>query len=374
MHVTELFEAGALEAEVESGAVKRQVHPTRPLAIYNYSDVCQYRRMWNPVNAQCRGLIIDTESGEVIARPFPKFFNYTETAMPKFALNSPPVVFDKLDGSLGICYPDDTQPSGHAVATRGSFASEQAAWATAHLNDRWPDFAPRAGVTTLWEIVYPENRIVVNYGDRAELVLLAAIEVHTGLDVPLWEVDWWPGSVVDHLGQMPHVDDAYRHGTSNEYESLEGVVAVWYRPDQESFRLKIKHPEYVRLHRIVSSLSNRAVWETLSRGESMEQVILESGLPDECFEWVRKWEDTLRAQYAEQRSTALADFDRIMESFDENDPPTGGKARRRFAEQAKLTKYPHLVFKLLDGKDITEMVWKGCYPEMREAWSGLEAE
>jgi RNA ligase len=87
-------------------------------------------------------------------------------------------VTDKADGSLGILYP--LPSGGWAMSTRGSFASEQAAHATQVLNERYGDFQPAPGVTTLVEIVYPQNRIVLDYAGMDDLILLGGVEVATG--------------------------------------------------------------------------------------------------------------------------------------------------------------------------------------------------
>lgn len=58
-----------------------------------------------------------------VLRPLPKFLNHDQPEAPVIALDEPVVVTDKADGSLGIIYPT---PDGPAVATRGSFASDQA--------------------------------------------------------------------------------------------------------------------------------------------------------------------------------------------------------------------------------------------------------
>src|SRR5439155_17561955 len=51
-----------------------------------------------------------------------------------------------VHNSLGILYPT---PEGHAIATRGSFASEQALHATEVLREKYAAFEPPAGHTVL---------------------------------------------------------------------------------------------------------------------------------------------------------------------------------------------------------------------------------
>src|SRR5205085_2436932 len=106
-----------------AGHVRGQRHPDRPYVIYNYTEACQYAGAWTPVTLACRGLIVAESTGAVLARPYPKFFNHDQAHAPALRLDAPAAVTDKADGSLGILYRDgDTL----AVATRGSFASDQA--------------------------------------------------------------------------------------------------------------------------------------------------------------------------------------------------------------------------------------------------------
>src|SRR5690606_11460751 len=163
----------------------------------------------------------------------------TEKPTPKFTWSSPPVLYEKLDGSLGIIYPHN---GSLAVATRGSFASRQAVWASHFVYNHMPNFSQPEGITTLVEIIYPENRIVVDYKGESQLVLLGAVDNATGKDIPIWEIDWWDGPTADNHGKLT-LDEAYRYATSNEFAEREGIVAVWHFPDKPAFRLKFKHPE-----------------------------------------------------------------------------------------------------------------------------------
>ena len=102
----------------EEGLVYKQVHPTLPLTIWNYSEKVQYENLWNEITLQTRGLVTD-DKGNVVARPYRKFFNMEErkhTPTPDFE------VYDKLDGSLGILFNYEGE---WVFATRGSFNSDQ---------------------------------------------------------------------------------------------------------------------------------------------------------------------------------------------------------------------------------------------------------
>lgn len=103
----------------------------------------------------CRGLIVDAENW-IVQRPFEKFFSIEQL--------EPFDVYDKLDGSLGILYWVGDEP---AIATRGSFISDQAKRGTEFLRAR-KDLNLDRRYTYLFEIIYPENRVVVNYGDQSK--------------------------------------------------------------------------------------------------------------------------------------------------------------------------------------------------------------
>jgi tRNA splicing ligase len=67
----------------DEGLVQKQLHPTLPLTIWNYTPKVQYGvtggqyKLWDDITVQCRGLVTD-DNGVVVARPFKKFFNIEE--------------------------------------------------------------------------------------------------------------------------------------------------------------------------------------------------------------------------------------------------------------------------------------------------------
>ena len=98
----DLVDLDLLDEMVTRGFVSAQTHPSRPLRIFNYTAACQYSGEWNAATLLCRGLVVNSDSGQVLARPFAKFFNYGQPGAPALDPTAPVTVFDKLDGSLGI--------------------------------------------------------------------------------------------------------------------------------------------------------------------------------------------------------------------------------------------------------------------------------
>jgi len=159
-----------LVAHIENGYVNRQWHPTLPLCILNYSKKCQYEYFWDNVTRQTRGLIYNFNTNEVISRCMTKFLNYTDESPPKFTLSIPPVVTDKLDGSMITYYRYyDGDKYWPGLASRGSFTSEQAVWAAEIWADKYHALEVPLGLTPIFELIYPSNRIVCNYKDLKDL-------------------------------------------------------------------------------------------------------------------------------------------------------------------------------------------------------------
>lgn len=246
--LADLMEPMELYEMISEGYVRKQTHPTLPyLFILNYTEKAQFERVWNDVTRQCRGLIVE-ESGRVVARPFDKFFNYGE-GVTQYDPRTWCRVTDKMDGSLGIVYPT---PNGPAVATRGSFTSEQAVHATKLLHSRYAGWAPPNGFTVMFEIIYPSNRIVVDYGGWDDLVLIGARGISTGTSLHLPLVGW-TGPVTETFS----------------YTTLAEALSAPPRPGAEGLvvhfgddtRLKIKQEDYVQLHRILTGFTARRLWE-----------------------------------------------------------------------------------------------------------------
>ncbi|AYR01581.1 RNA ligase [Arthrobacter phage Seahorse] len=345
MHIDELFSPDLLAAEIDAKRIRPNDHPTLPLRLYNYTELAQYQKAWNDVTRNCRGLIVHRETGEVVARPFPKFFNHSEDLHPDFDLSEPVTVTDKLDGSLGIIYP--AGDGGYAVATRGSFTSEQAIHATQMLRTKYPDWAPPAGWTALFEIIYPANRIVVDYGKADDLVLLGGVSIESGISCSPAGISW-PGPITTTFGYESFAD-ALAAGTR---KNAEGLVVHFRTSD---VRVKIKQDDYVALHRIVTGWNERTIWERLASGESLDLLI--EGLPDEFHKWATGIADGLSAKHTILINGACTEHLAIL-----NRMPSGWTRKDYALEAAKRPLFRPALFQLLDGRDINDWAWKQIYP------------
>lgn len=337
-----------LETYVEKGYIRKTKHPKHNLYIYNYTQSAQFEKKWNKYTKMARGLVLDG-NGNIHARPFGKFFNLGELSRSAIPNKRNFEVYDKMDGSLGILflYKDKVM-----LATRGSFNSDQAIHGKEIFDAKYSHIQLEEGKTYLVEIIYKSNRIVINYGDMEDLVLLAIIDNKSGRDLPLDYDLGFP--VVKKFDGINDINELVEKHEDNK----EGFVVKY----DNDFRMKIKMEEYVRLHRIVTGVNTKSVWEYLRSGDSVLEML--DKVPDEFYRWVKEVKEDLETRYNEIESRAWTDFSELQSvklgtNFREN--------RKLQAEFIHTKKYPNILFSMLDGKDYTSTIWKMIKPEKAES-------
>lgn len=330
------IDVAAFREQEEQGFITCRSHPTHDLLIWNYTPKTQYEHVWNDITVQARGLITRSD-GTVVARSFPKFFNIEEAqdAIPL----EPFMVTEKVDGSLGILHFIDDKPR---IATRGSFTSEQAIKANEILQKKYSDFTFDPAWTYLFEILFPQNRIVVDYGATEDLVLLTAIHTETGNELDIHVLDW-PFPVVKHYNGIKDINELKKLEEPNK----EGFVIRF----ESGLRLKAKFSEYVRLHRILTQCTARTIWELLRDNQSFDDLL--EKVPDEFYKWVQNTRDTLQTQFDNIEISMAKVFMQVK------DLPT----RKEQATIVCKHAYPAVIFSMLDGKSYADIIWKQLKPQ-----------
>lgn len=280
------------EKLVAEGFLRRRVN--EDLVLYNYTDKCTYERHWNEFTLNSRGIVFEKNTGELIARPFPKFFNVGETEETKFENlpKEPYEVFDKADGSLGILYYHHSKKMWR-INTRGSFSSDQAIKANEMLT-RYDVSKLHTAYTYMLEIIYPENKIIVDYGDLEELRLLGVIHTKSGIE----DAHDWLKMTSDLTG-FPLVssfnttieqalEDRKKWPTNKE-----GYVVKF----ENGLRVKIKGEEYLALAKIMNHMSPLSFWENMERGKVSEKFM--EKVPEEFSDEASLYKADLERKYFE---------------------------------------------------------------------------
>lgn len=337
-------ELQALEA---MGYVRAVAHKTLDLKVWNYTPQVAFDNVFAtyPLLSECRGLVTDL-NGEIKGRGFTKFFNWEQHQPEDFPNSDEPVeITEKMDGSLLIVFRYKNQI---VYTTRGSFYSDQAL-AGAELfrkiyNEDWIE----EGYSYLFEIIAPWNRIVVSY-DSEDLVHLAKLNTSNGFDLPrderfklvsVHQVDGgvWSKELFEKLKEL-------------DIPNKEGFVLKCKRENEIDFRVKVKYDTYCQLHRIVTGISNKDIWERLSRNQNFDELL--ELCPDEFYQWVKKVKAELYEAYSLVENEAKSIYDSVKHL------PT----RKEQAESLKGYKYNSIVFKMIDGSNYDFLVWKMVKPE-----------
>jgi T4 RnlA family RNA ligase len=340
------FDPQTLPTLIEQGYIISQTHPSLPLTIYNYTAKAQFDRYWVDATLHCRGLVLDNNYRS-IARPLPKFFNLEEYQgkIP----DGVPNIYEKLDGSLIILFYYQGQ---WEVASRGSFSSEQAQMARVLLANYRSDLDNLdRDYTYLFEIIYPSNRIVVDYGSAQRLVLLAAVHTQTGAELDHTAVNWLDRAEVYPATSLPEWIKSIAEGRfptndarQAELNNHEGFILKW----PNGFRLKYKLADYVRLHRIITRVQAKDIWECLSQNQDLDQFL--DSVPDEFYNWVKDTKLDLETKYQAietECQNAFKDFD----------------TRKDAALYFQTQKYPGVLFLMLDKRDYGQVIWKLIKPD-----------
>ena len=338
------FDINILNDYIQKGLVVKNDHPTLPLSIYNYSRTCQYENKWDNITKSCRGLILDKD-GNVIAKSFDKFFNLEEHSTEEIP-NEDFEVYEKLDGSLGILF---WYQGKWILASKGSFVSEQALKGKQILNSKYSVEPIPKGYTTLLEIIYPENRIVCNYGDDEVLVVLSMISNATGK-----ELDYDSLLKINEETGLPVVK---KYDGIQDYKIIKSLISkdregyvVRFR---NGFRVKIKGEEYVRLHRILTGFSNVDIWEYLKDNKNLDELL--DRVPDEFDSWVRNTIKDIKKEYEKLDNEYKWIFKVLMRS-------PQSETKKGFAEHAKNYKHSGILFKMFEDKEYSHYIWKQIRP------------
>jgi len=315
----------------ELGLLRSQKHPRLPLEIWNYTEKVQYDDLWDDVTLSHRGTVRDLD-GNLVARAFNKFFNIEQN---KHKESEQFEIYDKMDGSLGILF---NYQDEWILATRGSFLSEQALKGFEILQ-KYNYQNLDKNLTYCFEIIYPENRIVLNYGIKEALVLLAVFDLDGNERLPENY-----SNIFEVVKKYDFKD--YKEIQKLNWDNSEGFIVRFSNGD----RCKIKFENYVELHKKLSLISEKSVWELICEKKDIDQYL--SIIPDEFHQQVKQWYCNIMLNFSNIQIKVQNKFYQLP-SFE---------TRKEFALTVKDDCDKGMLFKLLDNKDIFEDICKLIKP------------
>ena len=241
---------------------------------FKYNINTTFNQLWDDVTINARGITFDKTTGEIVARPFKKFFNHTELMTvdgvlttlgeklrPEYRPNLKGKfrAMNKLDGSLGITFWDkySDKENKWRVKTGGSFDADQSNWAQHWLYQNIDHTKMDSRFTYLFEIIYNGDRHVVKY-DYEGLALLGIISNSTGEEVPVDVLVDTAKKLNVRMSELIEFDN-FKDMMKVVFDypkELEGVVVTF----DNGYKCKIKGTEYCEMFKIMNNLTEREVF------------------------------------------------------------------------------------------------------------------
>ena len=311
------------------GLVQMKKHPEYPLFLLNYTSKTQFKHRWCNELIHARGLVV-TEDGEIIARPLPKFFNHYEITDWYQQQDKNYELYDKMDGSLGIMFHYEDK---RIFCTRGSFISEQAVKSEELFKSKYNNVKINKECTYCFEVIYPENKIVVDYDDLEDLFLISITHTKTGKEFIIENTGFKTVNKIETNG-VPF-DELIKYDIPNK----EGYVMKF-----NHLRVKIKFDNYIASHR-GKTLSRDTIKRSMKK---MENINL-ANIPDECHPEVREIMHEMEEIFNIKKHMLESEYADIVKV---------NVSTRDVIEAIKQSDYSSILFAIYRGKPYDKLIWK----------------
>jgi RNA ligase len=291
---------------------------------------------------------VTDDDGVIIARPFPKFFNYSQLNSVGLTVPDEPFeVYDKRDGSLIITFAYNNE---WVCASRGSFISDYAIKAS-ELIQNYPMSMLYTQQTYCFELVWREHVIVI-MPEKDDLIMLGTFVTEDGREMDI-QIPYYQDNF-NVVKKYEGITDYTTLTTTIDGKNKEGFIIRF----ESGFRCKIKYDEYIRLHKIMTGVSTIDIWESLRDGVDIIQFC--ENVPDEFDEWVKEVAYSLIERYGLIWECSVSLFNSLYDHFN------GDLSNKKLvAEWIKTgpSDYTGILFNMVNEKDFDSIIWKMIRPE-----------
>lgn len=247
---------GDILNQLDNSQLVNKKELTNGIVSYNFTRDAFYKSQWDDLTTTARGLFVDSESGDVVARSYSKFFNLEERPETQLrnlqnSLQFPVELYEKENGFLGIVsYNKKTDELFIASKSTnlGDFAGYLKEILLKTLGNKintFKEFLKRMNVTAIFEVIdiindphiieYSESKVVLldvvkndfsnTFMDYKDVILFAE---KFGLEYKKLY------TVVEDFDTLKQILEDLKSAT------IEGVVVK----DQNGFMFKYKTPFY----------------------------------------------------------------------------------------------------------------------------------
>lgn len=225
-----------------------------------------------PIRRELRGIIFDTATGEILRRPFHKFFNVNEreeTQDHVVDLSQDHAILEKLDGSMIAPFVVNGEMIWGTKMGATDVAKPVEKFVEAHPNYRqFAKFVISRGYTPIFEWCSRKQRIVLDYKED-QLILTAMRDLTTGRylsrDIMANTADMYFVPMVREF--EPQTDMKAFIEYVRDLEDVEGFVVRF----SDGHMLKLKCEWYLQIHKAK---------EAILQDRNIVELILDDKLDD----------------------------------------------------------------------------------------------
>lgn len=295
-----------------------------------------------PLVRECRGIILEKDTWNVVCYPFKKFFNYGESYADEIDWKSAKVT-SKEDGSLIKVYfyngewrvgTNSTIDAEDAVLNSPYYRNFRELFDVAANNCKFDFDRLDPNYTYLMELCSRYNTIVVPYNEPK------LFHIGTRNNITCEEVEVDIGIEKPKQYMLSSLDDCIAMAATFDF-TKEGFVVV----DKNYHRVKVKSEDYVRVHRLANNGSitlERAI--DLIRMNELEEFLVYCPQYTDFINDVRHRFNKFYSDIYFNVNMALIE-------------KMNCETRKDFAAVAKTFKYPMVWFKVYDTKSFDIDAW-----------------
>lgn len=249
------FNIETLNEYVDKTIVCVEKHPNANLYIYGYFQDNDKPRIWDDISIHCRGMIVDGD-GNIVEHPFKKFWTFKQYLNKNMILlNDNQImrmpqgkfrILEKVDGTMCTLYWLNDKPY---LATQRSFTNPKALEATKILYEKHLKDIRKLDkrYTYIFEAVYPESNVLIDYGDTRDLYLIGMIDKQTCKPMELPDIGFM--KAYDYTSQYGHITNLNDLASLN-LPNQEGFVLYFENGEM----IKLKFPWYQEVHSQLDSI------------------------------------------------------------------------------------------------------------------------
>ncbi len=349
-----------LEAEKKGRiSAHRQGH----LVGFKYTNETIYAQDWDEVTLNARGIVFNELTGEVVARPFKKFFNYQEffdgegnhsslyNKLPPAwlpNLQGPARYMEKVDASLGIVFYNPFTKKWQ-VKTGGSFDSDQAKWGQKWFDENINTLFLIQTRTYLFEMVSNEDIHPIHY-DFEGMVLLSVISNNTGEEYTLETIQQTATLLKVRMAKIYDFDNFNEavEWAKKLPKTQEGLVITF----DNGFKCKAKSDDWCQLAKMFEGMTKWNVWVAYDCEKDMFHAHVDKHngykpvddevlfIPEELVE-IREYANSIQETVKSKAEEILDMAKEISLSYPQR------KDKYRFANE-KMPQYTAAIMKALD--------------------------